>query len=169
MVRRNADQPNPIPTDGLPAEILAGPEAECWDPGPQPVPGCSDTFDGASAPGQALARAMARHRAWSQAGEDWSEAHGVWWSELLPDPLCYEVGIRGRQRLAAEALGGITRDELIELEWIAHRPNCRICAIPDAELPPRRKPRTPPPTGAPVHPAPRPDPGSGASFFGDRF
>lgn len=173
MARRNADLP--VPHNGLPPELLAGPGDDHWTPPPIPPPGCASAAPGSSALGAALAQVRARRAAWERAGAAWSDRHGEWWVGLLPPDVQWQVGSRGRIAAEREVLGDVTPAELAELEWQAHvADGCEHCEGPTVELPPPRKPPRPrqdvPPAMPPRRAPKSPDlPGSGAYFIGKRF
>ncbi len=77
--------------NGLPAELLAGPDVTVWAPDPLP-----ENYVGR--PADQHERSVA-YRAWRKAGDDWNTAQGLphqQWRTLLPGPVAYCATALGR-------------------------------------------------------------------------
>jgi len=94
-------QPGVDAGNGLPAELLAGPDVTVWAPGEVAVPEWSD-----HTPEQH--RRSAAYRAWSAAGAEWGRRQGLpanqRWTELLPPELAYVAKSLGRAHVIAGGL-----------------------------------------------------------------
>ncbi len=88
--------------NGLPAELLAGPDPAVWAPGEVTVPAWSDDTP------EQHRRSVAWH-AWSAAGAEWGKRQGLpanqRWTELLPPELHYITKALGRAHVIDGGLG----------------------------------------------------------------
>ncbi len=86
--------------NGLPAELLAGPDVALWCP--QPLP--EDVFGGSVGERER----SAAYSAWSAAGEEWGKRQGLpasqRWSDRLPPELHYITTALGQQHVIAGGL-----------------------------------------------------------------
>ena len=86
--------------NGLPAELLAGPDVAVWCPPELP----EDVF------GRSVGERerSAAYRAWHAAGAEWGKRQGLpanqRWTELLPPELHYITKALGRQHVIAGGL-----------------------------------------------------------------
>ncbi len=86
--------------NGLPAELLAGPDVAAWCPEQLP----EDVF------GRSVGerKRSAAYRAWSAAGAEWGKRQGLpasqRWTDRLPPELAYVAKSRGRAHVIAGGL-----------------------------------------------------------------
>jgi len=94
-------QPGVDAGNGLPADLLAGPDVTVWAPGEVSVPEWSDHTP------EQHRRSTAWH-AWSAAGAEWGKRQGLpanqRWTELLPPELHYITKALGRAHVVAGGL-----------------------------------------------------------------
>jgi len=87
--------------NGLPAELLAGPDVTVWAPGEVTVPAWSDHT-------HEQHRRSTAWRAWNTAGGEWGAAQGLphlGWTRLLPPELAYVAKSLGRAHVIDGGLG----------------------------------------------------------------
>lgn len=86
--------------NGLPAELLAGPDPAVWTPDPLPA-------NHVGRPADQHERSAA-YGAWCSAGDDWNTAQGLPardWRTLLPPEVAYLTTALGRSHVIAGGLG----------------------------------------------------------------
>ena len=90
-----------VTVNGLPAELLAGPDVALWCPAQLP----EDVF------GRSVGERerSAAYRAWSAAGAEWGKQQGLptnqRWSDRLPPELAYVAKSLGRAHVIDGGLG----------------------------------------------------------------